>query len=345
MVSQLSSRLLNGYGTTVGASNRSTTGSVDSRSNDSNNTGRDVPIQPSGSIINLGTTTVDTPPVTHVGSNNSIIQGRLASLLGPSSLSGYTADQEGRAATHGAPPPLIDVNLQHKRRAASDEQVSAKRQKMQEMNYNASNVRQDLEKAGMRMPTVRVSRPRAITFARLNMSGIQLLTSKAVASSPFLTKADTGKHRDVMTDFGNVYQECIDTYRPYYTTGRDVGTETATLTRNGRGNGSGMDSDSGQCDTDSTSSVSDTESDDSQSATMPDITARLDDSLSKRSERQNHGNSNHGITFHRNKSQGDSKANGTVVPTPTIPSNQNKNNAPTKSITLEQALDACTHPR
>lgn len=231
-------------------------------------------------------------------SENTKSQGR-----SDSTLSGYSADKEGLSVT---PPVHIDLNLKHKRKFV-DNHDPAKRRKLQELNYAASRVKEDLAKAGLPFPSVRASRPRAIPLAKLNMSSVNLVTSKSVSSSPFLSKSSTGLARhDIATDFGNVYAHLFTMSRPFY---------GGTPAHNERCRSAQSDTES----TSSTSSFSDTESDDSQaSSTVMVIAARVEDSLEKTDTTK-------------------SKR----VPSPThfiscLPSN---------SITMEEALGVCDYPR
>mmetsp|Transcript_12090 Transcript_12090/g.17187 ORF Transcript_12090/g.17187 Transcript_12090/m.17187 type:complete len:432 (+) Transcript_12090:233-1528(+) len=109
-------------------------------------------------------------------------------------LSGYSADMETSRPSidilrqpPSSPPGHINLNYGSRRPTSPENQ--AKRQKLQEKEYEASNVRADLKKAGMAYPSITVGRSRVIPLGKVDMSKVELVHSKNVESSPFLTEA------------------------------------------------------------------------------------------------------------------------------------------------------------
>eukprot|EP00542_Grammatophora_oceanica_P009241 CAMPEP_0194046196 /NCGR_PEP_ID=MMETSP0009_2-20130614/20039_1 /TAXON_ID=210454 /ORGANISM="Grammatophora oceanica, Strain CCMP 410" /LENGTH=414 /DNA_ID=CAMNT_0038691397 /DNA_START=27 /DNA_END=1271 /DNA_ORIENTATION=+ len=189
-----------------------------------------------------------------------------------SGQSGYSADKESDAAPmkpfifNTKPPVQIDFHRKSKR-APTDFESREKRRKMDEENYVAFSVREDLKKGGLSYPTVRADRPRAIPLAKnLDMSRVTLLSSKSVSDSPFLTPARTPQANgtpDIVTAYGTLFNEVFKSATAsYYAT-------TSQSTK----------SSAGGSDAESTSSVSDSGSDDSTESKMVVISARLDDTL------------------------------------------------------------------
>jgi hypothetical protein len=109
--------------------------------------------------------------------------------------------------------PQCSINLRtnHKRKL-SDTDENTKWRRMSEMHFAVSTVREDLSRAGKPYPEVRTARPRAITLATLDMSGVRLMSSKE-CSSPFFTPAaidwNSKLTYDLLTDFGSVYNEVL----------------------------------------------------------------------------------------------------------------------------------------
>lgn len=115
------------------------------------------------------------------------------------SFSGYSADRESLissppnatttttttgAAAGGTSSVLLDLRSKQRRISGGDKNTRNKRQKISEQQFIASNVKRDLAKAGRPYPLLVTSRSRIIP--NLDMSGIQLVSSKSVSSSPFL---------------------------------------------------------------------------------------------------------------------------------------------------------------
>lgn len=175
--------------------------------------------------------------------------------------SGYSADKE--SDSHGLPPVLIDL---HKRKL-SCETARSKRRKLSERDYDASKVSEDLEKAGLPVPPVMRLRPRV--SPSIDISKVTLLSSKSVEASPFLHNICVDY--DMMTDFGNAYQELVSQTAPMYA-GYRV-----------RSQSSDNEDTTSTC---STSSMSDDASMTSSSSSLLVIHARLDDTFRSDQQRQ-----------------------------------------------------------
>lgn len=97
------------------------------------------------------------------------------------SFSGYSADRE----TPPLSPQGVLFDLRsEKRTRVADENTRNKRKKISEQNFKASNVKNDLAKAGRAYPSLVTSRSRIIPH--LNMSGVKIISSASVSDSPFL---------------------------------------------------------------------------------------------------------------------------------------------------------------
>jgi hypothetical protein len=180
------------------------------------------------------------------------------------SSSGYSADKEG--SVMGLTPVLIDFNTKRKRKSTTD-QSRSKRPRVDEQNFCAATAAADLARAGRPYPKVMTERSRIIP--NLDLSGVNLVSAKSVASSPFLHTASSNSSSgsyDFLTDFGAAYTDLFAqtsaSYQPSIVTPRRIKSPTGT-----EGD-----------DVASTSSVSDTGSDDSHATASP---ARLDDSFKK----------------------------------------------------------------
>mmetsp|Transcript_18 Transcript_18/g.24 ORF Transcript_18/g.24 Transcript_18/m.24 type:complete len:235 (-) Transcript_18:137-841(-) len=147
-----------------------------------------------------------TPPTSENGDNNT---------TKTEIESGYSADRESpcdsprQTASGGG--FLLDLVRSSNKRGGHDEDTRIKRQKLSERHFIASNVKHDLAKAGRPYPSLVTSRSRIIP--NLNMSGVQVISSKSVSDSPFLytneqlTKSDGCC--DSFADVGSAYQKLI----------------------------------------------------------------------------------------------------------------------------------------
>lgn len=128
--------------------------------------------------------------------------------------SGYSTDREG--ASVGSPPVHIDIHAKRRRKLSSKEQ-EAKRRKKNEDNFAVANAAGDLTRAGQPYPQIMATRSRVIPG--LDLSGVQLVSSKSSHSSPFLHKtaaAWSSSQYDLLTDFGAVYQDLLTQSAPAY---------------------------------------------------------------------------------------------------------------------------------
>jgi hypothetical protein len=97
------------------------------------------------------------------------------------SFSGYAADRD----TPPLSPQGVLFDLRsEKRTRVTDESTQKKRRRVSEQNFNASNVKNDLAKAGRAYPSLVTSRSRIIPH--LDMSGVKIVSSASVSASPFL---------------------------------------------------------------------------------------------------------------------------------------------------------------
>ena len=174
--------------------------------------------------------------------------------------SGYSADKESDSL--GLPPVLIDL---HKRKLSCGAERS-KRRKLSERDYDASKVTEDLEKAGLPVPPVMRLRPRVCPS--IDISKVTLLSSKSVEASPFLHNISVDY--DMMTDFGNAYQELVSQTAPMYAGCR------------ARSQSSDNEDTTSTCSTSSMSDASIT----SSSSSLLVIHARLDDTFRSDQQRQ-----------------------------------------------------------
>lgn len=236
-------------------------------------------------------------------STNDPSRNQHPQLHGNSISSGYSADKEADSVV-GLPPVLIDL---HKRKL-SCEQERTKRRKLSEKNYAASTVAEDLDNAGLPVPPVNRLRPRLSPL--IDISKVTLLSSKAVKDSPFLYSMNVDY--DVMTDFGNVYQDLMTQTAPMYA-GSPVCKEQPVQ--------SDAEDTKSTC---STSSMSDNGSDTSMTPSASSllvIHARLDDTFEQ--ERQE-----------ASESQASQSAASFAVQPPT-----------NLSFSLEDAVGICQHAR
>lgn len=99
------------------------------------------------------------------------------------SQSGYTADEEKKPTL---PPVLIDFHKKYRAFGLSHKSDNklAKRSKLSEINYAAASVKKDLSKAGRTYPLQVTNRSRILP--NLDVSRVQVVSSKSLESSPFL---------------------------------------------------------------------------------------------------------------------------------------------------------------
>lgn len=188
-----------------------------------------------------------------------------------SSISGYSADKEEHQQSQfsSQPPFNIDFRIKHKQKRnslAGDE--CAKRRRMNESNYAASMVREDLARAGLPYPELRTAKPHSIILANMDMTRLRVVSSKDI-TSPFLAPTvmgwNTNMTHDVVTDPDSVYNDMLMSCAAFYGTPACTSQQQFSV----------ISSEDLEC----TSSVSDTASDDSQSLTIFDTASRIDDSL------------------------------------------------------------------
>jgi hypothetical protein len=189
-----------------------------------------------------------------------------------SSIGGYTADkEEHEQSPFSSEPPLnIDFLIKQKsKRNSLEGEECAKRRRMNESNYAASTVRDDLARAGLPYPELMTADLRSSILANMDKNRLRLISSKDV-TSPFLAPVvmgwDTKITHDLVTDY--VYNDMLKSYSAFYGTPCYTSQQESSLISSE--------------DTESTSSISDTASDDSQPLSMLVTGSRLDDTLKKK---------------------------------------------------------------
>ena len=199
----------------------------------------------------------NTPSNRSRGSNNA---SSISAEGNSTSVGGYSADREGT----GRPPSHFYFRVKHKRNVTSDSSERAKRNKISaEQHYAAHVAKDDIARAGLAVPVLRAKSrgPRAISLGKVDTNKVSLVFAEEVAASPFLIpttleRSSTKiKHHCFTADFGNVYNELLDSCRNAYC---------------------GVDDEA----SDSTSSVSDTDSDGAFTSSKSRASnPRIDDSL------------------------------------------------------------------
>lgn len=101
------------------------------------------------------------------------------------SCSGYSADEDEDSSTHWESIRIIEGS---KRRRMSNSAERAKRRKLDENNFAASNAAADLDNAGLPYPEVNTSSSRTL---HLDTSSVSLFSATSLqSSSPFLHSTD-----------------------------------------------------------------------------------------------------------------------------------------------------------
>jgi hypothetical protein len=164
----------------------------------------------------------------------------------PSSESGYSADG---SSNEGPPLGLVNLLVKHKHddpTTAGGEH--AKRRKINERQFKASNAKEDLVRACLPVPKLHADRPRALAVSKnVDMSGIKHVFSKTVEASPFLAPVNeygvTSFQFDA--DAGQAYQDVVQICHfaygaPHRRTTRESDSEslTSSLTETEESDGS-----------------------------------------------------------------------------------------------------------
>ncbi|CAB9522981.1 expressed unknown protein [Seminavis robusta] len=94
----------------------------------------------------------------------------------------------------------------------SNRDACFKRRKIDELRFAASKVKGDLEKGGLPFPSIHAKKPRALEGYDIDMSNVQLLNSKSVEASPFLTKITMKRPYQSLCDIEQLFAETQKVY-------------------------------------------------------------------------------------------------------------------------------------
>ena len=123
-----------------------------------------------------------------------------------SSISGYSADREDPSIS----PPVVSIDF-HGRHTKADRDRCPKRQKRNEIQYAASTVKEDLERAGKEFLRVHqnLSKTTCLGKISIDLEGVRLLYSKDV-KKPMVSSNVSAQASDY--DYETLVRACWDAY-------------------------------------------------------------------------------------------------------------------------------------